>query len=187
LLGNRWSSSGVAIGDFQLARYLFVLCKQFWVQRTADRCHHGGPHLWSLAQERTSCRKENIANPFSVLTHFLEMQESGIDSPHGWTINNVNFDNEYYNALMGAATALTPDNEKESVSPNWVRFFEDNTGTVFPSINRWELSVAGLNINMVRQTSTFSVKAKLSTHLLCSDCRALNTVSLTQMLPWFGI
>ncbi len=115
------------------------------------------------------------------------MQESGIDSPHGWTINNVNFDNEYYNALMGAATALTPDNEKESVSPNWVRFFEDNTGTVFPSINRWELSVAGLNINMVRQTSTFSVKAKLSTHLLCSDCRALNTVSLTQMLPWFGI
>ncbi len=82
------------------------------------------------------------------------LQESGIDAPHGWTINNVNLDNEYYNALMGAATALTPVSEMEANSPNWVRKLENNTGTSFPNINRWELDVSGLQLNMVCQGLT---------------------------------
>jgi hypothetical protein len=58
--------------------------------------------------------------------------------------------NEYYNALLGEGTETTPISQFESLSPNWVRFLENNAGTPFPNINRWALTAAGLPLVMVR-------------------------------------
>jgi hypothetical protein len=78
------------------------------------------------------------------------MQESGVDGPNGWTFDDVTFQNEYYNALMGAASASTPKTQIIPLSPRWKRAFQNNSGTVFADLNTWSLNVGGKPLVMVR-------------------------------------
>lgn len=122
----------------------------------AHTCGHLVKNVRHLLEVCSSCYSIGLTHSFYL--PYLSTQESGIDGPHGWTINNVALQNEYYNALMGAATASTPDNQKESLSPNWVRKFEDNSANGLPNRNRWQLDVAGLSLVMVCQTGKCGIR-----------------------------
>lgn len=51
---------------------------------------------------------------------------------------------------MGAASASTPIDQITSLSPRWRRFHQNNTGTQFPDIDHWALTVGGKALVMVR-------------------------------------
>lgn len=85
------------------------------------------------------------------LTRFITpFQESGINGPNGWTFDHVTLQNEYYNALMGAASASTPLSQMSGLSPRWTRTFTNNSGTNMPDRNTWGLTIQGVPLVMVR-------------------------------------
>jgi hypothetical protein len=92
------------------------------------------------------CCNFSRSYPFDI----LGAQESGIDGPHGWTVDNVDIHNEYYDALIGDASSTSSDSQILIQSPGWKRIFLNNTGvTNTPSRNFWRLNLSGIPLAMV--------------------------------------
>ncbi len=78
-------------------------------------------------------------------------QESGIDGPDGWTINNVILQNHYYQALMGGInSASEPSSTVGSKAPSLVQKFQNNAGIGTPNRFYYTLGAAGKTLIMVR-------------------------------------
>lgn len=101
---------------------------------------------------RAVSRRFAFSALFQSKDHFLlsHLQESGIDGPHGWTVDNLSIHNEYYNALIGAAATTSTDPQIFSTSPGWKRIFLNNTGLGVPNRNFWRLNLSGIPLTMVR-------------------------------------